>query len=169
MAITVTPIHPHIGAEIGGVDVSRTPDAATLMALYGGFLRRQGREDEAQAILDRAKSVRKALRAAAAAQMHTDSNAQRVGGGVSAPRVVAKIEPQYSEEARLAKYSGTVVLYLEIGPDGLAHNLRVVEGLGLGLDEKAVEAVRNWRFTPGTKNGEPVTVAAHIEVNFRLL
>jgi TonB family protein len=143
-------------------------DAATLMALYGEFLRRQGREDEAQAILDRAKSVRKALRAAAAAQMHTDSNVQRVGGGVTAPRVVAKIEPQYSEEARLAKYSGTVVLYLEIGPDGLAHNLRVVEGLGLGLDEKAVEAVRSWRFTPGTKNGEPVTVAAHIEVNFRL-
>jgi len=93
----------------------------------------------------------------------------RVGGGVSAPSVLYKIDPEYSEEARKAKYSGTVVLYIEVDPTGKARNLRVVKGIGLGLDEKAIEAVNKWRFKPGLRDGKPVTVAAHIEVNFRLL
>ncbi len=93
----------------------------------------------------------------------------RVGGGVTAPVVLFKIDPEYSEEARKAKYSGTVVLYIEVDAAGKARNLRVVKGIGLGLDEKAIEAVQKWRFKPGLKDGKPVTVAAHIEVNFRLL
>ena len=93
----------------------------------------------------------------------------RVGGGVSAPTVLFKIDPEYSEEARKAKYSGTVVLYIEVDQTGHARNLKVVKGIGLGLDEKAIEAVNKWRFKPGLKDGKPVTVAAHIEVNFRLL
>jgi len=80
-----------------------------------------------------------------------------------------KVEPEYSEEARRAKYQGVVVLYAEIGRDGRARNLRVTRSLGLGLDEKAIEAVAKWRFRPGYKDGRPVTVAATIEVNFRLL
>jgi TonB family protein len=59
------------------------------------------------------------------------------------------------------------MLYIEVGPDGAARNIRVLHGLGYGLDEKAIEAVRQWRFRAGTRNGEPVTVAATIEVNFR--
>ena len=80
-----------------------------------------------------------------------------------------KVDPEYSEEARKAKYSGTVVVYIEVDETGHARNLRVVRSIGLGLDEKAIEAVNKWRFKPGLKDGKPVVVAAHIEVNFRLL
>ncbi|MBI1786748.1 MAG: energy transducer TonB [Acidobacteria bacterium] len=93
----------------------------------------------------------------------------RVGGGVSSPVVLYKIDPEYSEEARKAKYSGTVVLYAEVDASGKTRNLRVVRGIGLGLDEKAIEAVNKWKFKPGLKDGRPVTVACQIEVNFRLL
>jgi TonB family protein len=93
----------------------------------------------------------------------------RVGGGVSAPVLVYKKEPEYSEEARKAKYQGTVTLYVEVDPSGKAVNIRVLHSLGLGLDEKAIEAVKQWKFKPGMKDGKPVTVQASIEVNFRLL
>jgi TonB family protein len=93
----------------------------------------------------------------------------RVGGGVTAPALLFKVEPEYSEEARKAKYQGTVLLYIQVDPGGKATNIRVVRSLGLGLDEKAMEAVRKWKFKPGYKDGKPVTVEATIEVNFRLL
>jgi TonB family protein len=93
----------------------------------------------------------------------------RVGGGVTAPSLLQKIEPEYSEEARKAKYQGTVTLYIQVDPNGKAINMRVLHSLGLGLDEKAMEAVKKWKFKPGTKDGKPVTVEAQIEVNFRLL
>ena len=95
--------------------------------------------------------------------------AYRVGGGVSAPRALYAPDPEYSEEARKAKYSGTVVLYIEVDTNGQARNVRVVKGIGLGLDEKAIEAVTKWKFRPGMKDGRPVIVKAQIEVNFRLL
>ncbi len=93
----------------------------------------------------------------------------RMGGGVSAPTLLSKVEPEYSEEARKAKHQGVVLLYVEVDPSGKATNIRVLHSLGLGLDEKAIEAVRKWRFKPGVKDGRPVTVQAQIEVNFRLL
>ena len=93
----------------------------------------------------------------------------RVGGGVTAPALLYKVEPEYSEEARKAKYQGTVLLYVQVDPSGKAVNMRVLHSLGLGLDEKAMEAVRKWKFKPGSKDGKPVTVEAQIEVNFRLL
>jgi len=93
----------------------------------------------------------------------------RVGGGVTAPRLLEKQEPEYSEEARMAKLQGTVVLYVVIGEDGRARDMRVVRPLGLGLDEKAITAVSQWHFAPGTREGQPVAVEATIEVNFRLL
>jgi TonB family protein len=93
----------------------------------------------------------------------------RVGGGVSAPQLQYKVEPEYSEEARKAKYQGTVVLQVEVWEDGRAHNVRVIRSLGLGLDEKAIEAVQQWKFVPGKREGKDVRVAATIEVNFRLL
>jgi TonB family protein len=91
-----------------------------------------------------------------------------VGGGVSAPRAIFRPEPEYSEEARKAKFQGTVVLSLVVGPDGRAHDIRVRRSLGLGLDEKAVETVRTWKFEPARKDGQPVAVLISIEVNFRL-
>ena len=69
----------------------------------------------------------------------------RIGGGVSAPRLTYKVEPEYSEEARKAKYQGTVVLAIEVWPDGKAHNIRVIRSLGLGLDQKAIDAVQKER------------------------
>ncbi len=92
----------------------------------------------------------------------------RVGGGVSAPRALFAPDPEYSEEARKAKYQGTVVLWVVVGPDGRPHEVRVQRSLGLGLDEKAIEAVRQWRFEPAKKDGTPVAVQINVEVNFRL-
>ena len=91
----------------------------------------------------------------------------RVGGGVSSPGLVHKVEPDYSEQARNAKLQGTVLLYAEVTPEGRASNIKVARSLGLGLDEKAIEAVKQWVFKPGYKDGKPVTVEATIEVNFR--
>jgi len=89
--------------------------------------------------------------------------------GVTAPVLLTKVEPEYSEEARKAKFQGVVQLYAEIDAGGRAHNIRTVHSLGLGLDEKAMEAVAKWKFRPGTKDGKPVNVMAIIEVSFRLL
>jgi protein TonB len=93
----------------------------------------------------------------------------RVGGGVSSPVAIYKVEPEYSEEARKAKFQGTVVLSIIIDEKGTPTNFKVVRPLGLGLDEKAIEAVQKWRFRPGMKEGRPVAVIATVEVNFRLL
>lgn len=93
----------------------------------------------------------------------------RIGGGVSAPTVIYQVEPEYSEEARKAKYAGKVMLAIVVDEEGLPRDIRVVRGVGLGLDEKAIEAVSKWRFNPGMKEGKPVPVQATIEVTFRLL
>jgi TonB family protein len=89
-------------------------------------------------------------------------------GGVSAPRAIYKPDPEYSTEARQAKYQGTVVLSMIIGSDGRPRAIRVARALGMGLDEKAMEAVRQWRFEPATKDGKPVAVMVDVEVAFRL-
>jgi protein TonB len=91
-----------------------------------------------------------------------------VGGGVSAPVALYDPEPEYSEEARKAKYQGSVVLWVVIDASGHPREIRVQRSLGMGLDEKAIEAVRNWMFTPAKKDGQPVAVQVNIEVNFRL-
>ena len=88
---------------------------------------------------------------------------------ISKPRLLRRAEPEYSEEARKAKHQGKVILSIEIWEDGKAHNIRVKEGLGFGLDEKAIEAVRRCRFAPGTKDGKPVRVASQYIIEFRLL
>lgn len=95
--------------------------------------------------------------------------AYRIGGGVSAPSVIYKVEPEYSEEARKAKFQGTVVLFVVVDEHGNPTALRVIRPLGLGLDQKAIDAVQKWKFRPGMKDGKAVPVQATIEVNFRLL
>lgn len=92
----------------------------------------------------------------------------RVGGGVSAPRAIYSPDPDYSEEARRAKYQGTVVLWIVIGPDGRPRDAKVARSLGMGLDEKALDAVRRWKFEPAMKDGRPVAVQVNVEMNFRL-
>ena len=92
----------------------------------------------------------------------------RVGGGVTAPTVIHRVEPQYSEEARKARYQGTVVLEAIVRRDGTCDIIRVVRSLGFGLDENAMQALKQWRFRPGMRNGVPVDISLNIEVNFNL-
>ena len=92
----------------------------------------------------------------------------RVGRGVSPPVLLTKIEPEYSEQARRAKLQGLTTLYVQITPEGKPAQIHIIDGLGMGLDQKAMEAVKHWRFRPGMKGGKPVTVEATIRVNFRL-
>lgn len=93
----------------------------------------------------------------------------RVPGGVSPPMVIYKQEPIYTEEARRAKVAGTVALSVIVDTEGNARNIQVAHSLDPGLDQKAMEAVSNWKFKPGQKDGQPVNVRATIEVNFRLI
>jgi periplasmic protein TonB len=95
--------------------------------------------------------------------------AYKIGGGVSPPSILFKVEPEYSEEARKAKFQGTVLLFVVVDEKGNPRDIKIIRPLGLGLDQKAVEAVEKWKFSPGKKDGKPVAVQAQIEVNFRLL
>jgi TonB family protein len=99
----------------------------------------------------------------------TGGGVYRIGGGVSDPVPIFKPEPEYSEEARKAKFQGAVMLSIVIDETGKTRDVRVIRPLGLGLDEKAIEAVLRWRFKPSLKDGRAVAVSANVEVNFRLL
>lgn len=91
-----------------------------------------------------------------------------IGGNVSAPVPIYKPEPPYSEEARKAKYQGSVVLWIVVDAHGSVSNAQVVRPLGMGLDENAVRTVRTWKFRPAMRNGTPVPVRVMVEVTFRL-
>lgn len=91
-----------------------------------------------------------------------------VGGGTSAPRPIYSPEPEFSEEARKAKYQGVCTLGLIVGADGRPRNIHVLSSLGMGLDEKAIEAVKNWKFEPAMRDGHPVNVEIAVEVDFHL-
>jgi len=92
----------------------------------------------------------------------------KVGGGISAPQPVSTPDPDYTEEARRAKTQGTCTLWLIVDSAGHPRDIRVVHGLGYGLDAKAMEAVQQWRFDPALKDGKPVSVQINIEVEFKL-
>ena len=92
----------------------------------------------------------------------------KVGGGISAPKPVSTPEAQYTEEARDAKTQGTCILWLIVDTEGHPRDIRVVHGLGHGLEAKAVEAVKQWRFAPAMKDGKPVNVQISVEVGFKL-
>lgn len=95
--------------------------------------------------------------------------ALKIGGGASAPQLIHKVDPEYSEEARKARHQGVVELYIEVEPDGTVSRVVVRKNLGLGLDEKAIAAVRQWKFKPGLKDGKPVTTGAYVSVRFTIL
>jgi TonB family protein len=87
---------------------------------------------------------------------------------VTPPKVISLVDPEFSKQASDAKYQGTCVLGLIVGADGVPRNVRVLVGLGMGLDEKAMEAVQKWKFEPGMKDGKPVAVELAVEVDFHL-
>ncbi len=92
----------------------------------------------------------------------------KVGGGISAPQPVSTPDPEYTEEARNAKTQGTCILWMIVDDQGRPRDIRVVRGLGFGLDAKAIEAVRQWKFQPAQKDGHPVNVQISVEVGFKL-
>jgi TonB family protein len=93
----------------------------------------------------------------------------KIGPGIVPPRVLEKTsEPQYTEEAKAAKLQGPVMLTIVVGTDQRAHDIKITKSLDPGLDASAIESIKTWRFQPGTKNGKPVSVQAHVEVNFHL-
>jgi TonB family protein len=93
----------------------------------------------------------------------------RVGGGVSAPVPLKRVEAKYSEEARRANYQGICLVSVVVDSHGDPQNVHVVRALGMGLDEKALEAARKWKFKPAMLNGKPVPVRVNIEIRFMLL
>jgi protein TonB len=98
----------------------------------------------------------------------TGGGVRRIGGGVSAPTVLFAPEPEFSEEARKAKVAGNVLVYLQVDQTGHPIHVRVLRGIGMGLDEKAMEAVRQYKFKPAMENGKPVIVEMNVEVNFQI-
>jgi TonB family protein len=93
---------------------------------------------------------------------------ERIGGGVSAPVVIHSVDPEFSDEARRAKYQGICLISVIVDAQGNPQNPRVERALGMGLDEKAIEAIRQFKFKPAMKGKTPVAVMITVEINFRL-
>lgn len=98
----------------------------------------------------------------------TGGGVMHPGGGVSAPQLIYSVDPEFSDEARRAKYQGICVVSVIVDAQGNPQHVRVVRPLGMGLDEKAVEAVKQYRFKPAVYKGHPVPVEVDVEVNFRI-
>jgi len=92
----------------------------------------------------------------------------RVGGDVKAPVLVKRVEPEYTAEAKESRISGIVILEIVVSAEGNVIDAKVLKPLPFGLDEKAVEAVKQWKFRPGTLNEMPVAVIYNITMNFKL-
>jgi protein TonB len=100
---------------------------------------------------------------------NTGGGPRHVGGSVTRPELVYYVDPEFSDEARKAKVSGNVLVYLWVDERGNPTHVRLVNGMGLGLDERAVEAVKQYRFKPAMENGKPVTVEMYVDVTFTIL
>jgi TonB family protein len=105
---------------------------------------------------------------AAVADKPATNRIYKIGGDVTPPTLLNKVEPQYTKKAAKNKIQGMAVLSVVINADGQPQDIRVIRKLDPGLDQKAIEAVRQWTFEPATRNGQPVAVQATVEVNFQL-
>jgi periplasmic protein TonB len=99
---------------------------------------------------------------------NTGGGPRRIGGGVSAPILIYSVEPEFSEEARKAKVAGNVLVNLWVDTNGNPSHVHVIRGVGMGLDEKARDAVLQYKFKPAMENGHPVLVELNVEVNFQI-
>ena len=93
---------------------------------------------------------------------------RQIGGGVSAPILLYQVDPEFSEEARRSKTAGNVLVNLWVDENGNPSHVHVIRGIGMGLDEKAVAAVKLYKFKPATENGKPVVVEMNIDVTFHI-
>jgi len=105
---------------------------------------------------------------AANSQTAPSPEVYKIGAGVTPPRPIRQTDPEFSEQARKKHFQGTCILGLIVGEDGMPRNIRIIKPLGHGLDEKAIEAVRSWKFDPARKDGKPVAVEIAVEVDFHL-
>ncbi len=99
---------------------------------------------------------------------NTGGGPRRIGGGIAAPILLFRVEPEFSEDARRAKVAGNVLVNLWVTPDGRPTHVHVLRGVGMGLDQKAIEAVQQYRFSPALENGKPVLVELNVEVDFQI-
>jgi protein TonB len=92
----------------------------------------------------------------------------RPGSGISPPSLLREVKPTYTDEARRRNITGDVVLEIVVRADGTVGEIRLLDGLGSGLNQRAIEAVRQWRFSPARRFGQPVDVLVEVAVEFRL-
>lgn len=147
------------------VDDNRTATALELLAAAT----EHENAAEAAALRTRSSALRAELIQTLQDEDEEETAPLRIGAEVSAPRLLQHSEPKYSEEARLAKRQGTVLLSVVVNTSGRVRKVRLVRSVGFGLDEQALAAVSAWQFEPATRLGEPVSVFANVELNFRLL
>ncbi len=109
-----------------------------------------------------------AAAAGSPAQPSETAKMRRIGGGVTPPRLLTKVDPQFSSAAAAQKYSGVVQVNFVVDASGMPSRFRILHPVGLGLDEQAVAAVSQYTFQPATESGLPVTVELNVEVNFQI-
>jgi TonB family protein len=179
--------HARRALAILTAEYTNKPASAEAAVDMADVLLAENREDEAGQMLSLAEEIfetslgpgsllttgvaaRKAvvLKQPASSRLSTP-NAYRVGGKVTAPRILSKVEPQYSEKARKNKLQGSILLTVVIDASGAPTQIAVLRPLGMGLDEAAIAAVSQWKFSPGTKSGAPVPVFTQVEMTFHLL
>ena len=149
------------------VESTTSPDYVDTLRKYSLLMRKENRLAEAQDLEQQARYAQ--LGRPKANPRELPPGVYKAGSGVTAPSLLSKKEPEYTDGARAGAIQGTTILIVDIGPDGVARNMEIERSLEPSLDQKAIDAVQQWVFKPGTKDGQPVTVRAIIEVNFRLM
>jgi TonB family protein len=175
-SITEDGVQQVIGVfEFQRADGTEPPASYYILGYYSGNLREDGQFRKINIAVNTPTAAKLDYRTGYYATKRLESAASGAGATTApfsyttAPRLIFKKNAEYSEEARKAKYQGTVLLEAEVDASGKVVDIGVVRGLGLGLDERAIEAVQEWRFKPAEKDGKPVSVKTEVEVNFRLL
>ncbi len=149
-----------------GADDVRTTETREHFAR---LLYRMQRTEEAEGLAVQARSVRRELLDEATAQRDEVGEILDSSSGLRLPELIERTEPGYTEEARIARHEGTVRIQVDIDEDGRTHNPRVLQILGLGLDEQALAAVRSWRFRPARMNGRKAATRIVLAIDFSLL
>lgn len=143
------------------------PDTVVTLEHFARLLHKLSRPDDAAPLEERARAFRNSQ--AAAATETVDLGPLASGDSVQPAALLERSEPEYTDEARIANHEGSVLLQVDVDTDGYARNIRVLRHLGLGLDEMAIEAVRQWRFRPARRRGEKVPARVRLEIAFGLM
>jgi TonB family protein len=146
-----------------------SPQTIETREHYARLLYKLHRSEEAEKIVEPCRLQRAAHVGELTAASPSSGAVVEASPGIQPPELEQRVEPEYTEEARIARHEGTVLLQADISADGRAANFRLLRSLGLGLDEKAVEAVRQWVFKPARQNRNRVAFRAVLEIHFRVL